>query len=104
MVTTEPNAWFTFALRALVERRDLSAGLVRELFDWLFDGGCTDAEATALLVAFRMRGESSAELAAAARSLRARMVTLPTGPDDVLDTCGTGGDGAGTFNISTAVA
>jgi anthranilate phosphoribosyltransferase len=51
-----------------------------------------------------MKGESIVELAVAARALRARMVPLDTGGRDVLDTCGTGGDGAGTFNVSTAVA
>jgi anthranilate phosphoribosyltransferase len=91
-------------LAALVERRGLEAGQVGDLIDRLLDGGCDDAEAAALLVALRMKGETAAELASAARSLRARMVPFPTGRDDVLDTCGTGGDGAGTFNISTAVA
>jgi anthranilate phosphoribosyltransferase len=82
----------------------LSAGQVGELMDRLLDGGCADAEAAALLVALRMKGETAAELAAAARALRARMVPFPTGRDDVLDTCGTGGDGSGTFNISTVTA
>ena len=51
-----------------------------------------------------MKGETAAELAAAAAVLREHMVLLETGRDDVLDTCGTGGDGSGTFNISTAAA
>jgi anthranilate phosphoribosyltransferase len=103
-VATVETAWFRTALGALVERRGLAAGQVAELMDRLLDGGCGDAEAAALLVALRMKGETAAELAAAARALRARMVPLPTGRDDVLDTCGTGGDGCGTFNISTAAA
>src|SRR5205085_8626290 len=74
------------------------------LFEGLFDGGFNDGEAAALLVALRMRGETASELAAAARALRARMIPFPAGETDVLDTCGTGGDAAGTFNISTAVA
>src|SRR5439155_16366789 len=66
--------------------------------------GCGEAESAAVLVALRMKGETSGELAAAARVLRSRMVPLATDRNDVLDTCGTGGDGAGTFNISTATA
>jgi anthranilate phosphoribosyltransferase len=70
----------------------------------LLDDGCGEAESAAVLVALRMKGETAGELAAAARVLRARMVPLVTDRNDVLDTCGTGGDGAGTFNISTAAA
>jgi len=56
------------------------------------------------LVALRMKGETAVEIAAAAAVLRQHMVRLETGRDGVLDTCGTGGDGAQTFNISTAAA
>src|SRR5947209_11205537 len=67
-------------------------------------GGCGEAEVAALLVALRMKGETADELAEAAAVLRECMTPLETGRDDVLDTCGTGGDGSGTFNISTATA
>src|SRR5207237_5337002 len=63
-----------------------------------------EMQAGSLLVALRMKGESADEVAAAAAVLREHMVRLETGRDDVLDTCGTGGDGKGTFNISTATA
>jgi anthranilate phosphoribosyltransferase len=91
-------------LAALVERRDLDAGQTRALLTALVAGRCGEAETAAVLVALRMKGETAAELAAAAAVLREHMVVLETGRDDVLDTCGTGGDGSGTFNISTAVA
>jgi len=56
------------------------------------------------LTALRMKGETAAELAAAAAVLREHMIRFETGREDVLDTCGIGGDGQGTFNISTAAA
>lgn len=67
-------------------------------------GRCGDVEIASILVGLRARGETAAEIAAAAEVLREHMVPLETGRDDVLDTCGTGGDGAGTVNISTAAA
>jgi anthranilate phosphoribosyltransferase len=94
----------TDVLAALVERRDLSADQMRALVGALVAGRCAEAETAAVLVALRMKGETAAELAAAAAVLREHMVPLETGRDDVLDTCGTGGDGSHTFNISTAAA
>src|SRR5262245_60703688 len=70
----------------------------------LVSGQLDDAETAALLTALRMKGETAEELAAAASVLREQMVPMETGRPDVLDTCGTGGDSSGTFNISTATA
>jgi anthranilate phosphoribosyltransferase len=96
-------SWFRETLANLVEKRDLPPGAVRRMMeDWL-GGYFEEAEAAALLVALRMKGETAAELAEAAAVLRERMTPLDVGRD-VLDTCGTGGDGTGTFNISTAAA
>jgi anthranilate phosphoribosyltransferase len=67
-------------------------------------GEATPAQIAALAIALRMRGETTEELAAAARVLRRRALPLRVSHDRVLDTCGTGGDGAGTFNVSTAAA
>jgi anthranilate phosphoribosyltransferase len=91
-------------LAALVERRDLGADEMRAVIGALIAGRCGEAETAAVLVALRMKGETAAELAAAAAVLREHMVALETGRDDLLDTCGTGGDGSDTFNISTAAA
>jgi anthranilate phosphoribosyltransferase len=99
-----PPAWFAATLAALVERRDLTAMHMCRLTHALLEGGLGEAEAAALLTALRMKGESAEELAAAAAVLREHMTPLATGRDDVLDTCGTGGDGGGTFNVSTATA
>ena len=69
----------------------------------LLEGGAGEAEIAAFLVALKMKGETAAEIAGFARAMRDRMIVVDAGPD-VIDTCGTGGDGAGTFNISTVAA
>jgi anthranilate phosphoribosyltransferase len=91
-------------LESLVEGLSLAPTDARLLFDQLFDAQLSEAQVAAVLVAMRMKGETAGELAAAAESLRARMLPFSTDVLKVLDTCGTGGDGSGTFNISTAVA
>jgi anthranilate phosphoribosyltransferase len=96
--------WFTVALGSLMDRRDLDPVHMCKLMEEILSGGCRDVELSALLVALRMKGESSVELAAAAAVLREHMIPLRTGRKDLLDTCGTGGDGLATFNISTATA
>jgi anthranilate phosphoribosyltransferase len=70
----------------------------------LLDGSLPAIETAGLLVALQVKGETAEELAAAAMVLREYAVHLATDRDGVLDTCGTGGDGTGTFNISTAAA
>lgn len=69
----------------------------------ILDGAATEALLSAFLVALRMKGETAVELAGFARAMRERAVFVDAGPD-VIDTCGTGGDNAGTFNISTVAA
>jgi anthranilate phosphoribosyltransferase len=91
-------------LAALLERRDLNGIQVCEVMHDLLSGTCGEVETTALLVALNMKGETAEELAAAAAVLREYMIGLDLGRPDVIDTCGTGGDGSGTFNISTATA
>src|SRR5262245_33602052 len=73
------------------------------LMESLLAGECGEVETTALLVALRTKGESAEELAVAAGVLRRRCQAFPV-ESDVLDTCGTGGDGLKTFNVSTATA
>lgn len=95
--------WFNQTLFTLLERTNLEAVGMCQLMHGLLADGCDEAEAAALLVALRMKGETADELAAAAAVLREHMRPLDLGTD-LLDTCGTGGDGTGTFNISTATA
>ena len=79
----------------------------RDLMQALLSGQFNEAEMTALLTALHERGETAAELAGFAEAMRSAAVKLPLTDaerDMLIDTCGTGGDGSGTFNISTAVA
>jgi anthranilate phosphoribosyltransferase len=99
-----PPPWFVATLSALLDRRALEPAAMRAVMEDVIVGRCGEVEAAALLVALRAKGETAEELAAAAAVLREHMVRLETGRDDVLDTCGTGGDSSGTFNISTATA
>jgi anthranilate phosphoribosyltransferase len=92
-------------LQKLVDREDLSPEEVEEAFETIFRGEATAAQMGAFLVGLRMKGETPVEIAAAAAVMRRRATPVRTPPGRVvLDTCGTGGDGAGTFNISTAAA
>jgi anthranilate phosphoribosyltransferase len=74
-----------------------------EAFGLMMTGNATPAQVAGLLMALRVRGETVEEITAGARSLRERMAKVAA-PADAIDTCGTGGDGSGTYNISTAAA
>jgi anthranilate phosphoribosyltransferase len=92
------------ALAIAVRREDVPAPLLEAAFGEIADGKAAPLAVAGLLVALRTKGERSEEIAAAARALRARAETVPCPDPRAVDTCGTGGDGAGTFNISTAAA
>ncbi|MGL6076894.1 MAG: anthranilate phosphoribosyltransferase [Fimbriiglobus sp.] len=96
--------WFNDLFPLLLERQNLDAGRVTEAFRDLLAGRVEDTLAAAFLTALRVKGESSAEIAAGAMALREQMLRLVAVSGPVVDTCGTGGDDAGTFNISTAAA
>src|SRR5579862_2156439 len=82
---------------------DLSAEEASQAMGALLEGSAPEAQIAGFLVALRVKGETAAELAGFARALRERMLFVDAGPD-VIDTAGTGGDNAGTFNISTVAA
>jgi anthranilate phosphoribosyltransferase len=71
---------------------------------WMLAGRAQDAEIGQLLLALRAKGESVSEMLGAAKGMRLMMTPIRSKYSDLLDTCGTGGDGSGTFNISTATA
>ncbi len=83
---------------------ELSAARTTALFDSILSGGWTPVQIAGLLVALRMRGETPAVVAAAARAMRAKMVRVGPVASPLMDTCGTGGDGKNTINISTAAS
>ena len=91
-------------LNTLLAHRELAEPQLRWIMAEMMAGRCGEAEAAAFLIALRMKGETAREIAYAAQVLREHMVRWEPGREDCLDTCGTGGDGCGTFNISTATA
>jgi anthranilate phosphoribosyltransferase len=91
------------ALAGVIDGRTLSLDEARGAMGSVMDGEATPSQLAALLVALRMRGETVEELAGFAAAMRERVVHVDA-PDGVVDTCGTGGDGSGTFNISTTAA
>ncbi|WP_294948802.1 anthranilate phosphoribosyltransferase [Sulfurivirga sp.] len=96
---------FSATLQKLIDRQDLTRAEMEALMRMLMQGEATDAQIGAVLTALRMKGETVQEVAAAAEVMRALSARVPvTDRTHLVDTCGTGGDGAGTFNISTAVA
>jgi anthranilate phosphoribosyltransferase len=81
----------------------LSFAQSEALFGQILDGEMAEADITALLIELADRGETAQEIAGAAQAMRARMVRV-SAPDNAIDVCGTGGDGAHSLNVSTAVA
>ena len=94
---------FTPFLALAVSGDPLSGNDMACAMDAMLSGAASDIEIAGFLSALRTRGETVEEIAAAALALREKALHVEA-PDDAIDTCGTGGDGAGTFNISTAAA
>ena len=93
------------AIAALAERRDLPATLAAQAFGQVMAGEATPALTAALLMGLRVKGETAQELQGAVLALREVMVRVaPRTTAHLVDTCGTGGGGIATFNISTAAA
>jgi anthranilate phosphoribosyltransferase len=91
------------ALDAVVEHVDLTQEQALAVMQRILAGEVDPAWTAAFLIALRMKGEAPAEIAGFAQAMRAHATAVPCA-SRVVDTCGTGGDGAGTFNISTAAA
>lgn len=92
------------ALLTALEGRSLSESEAAAAIGEVMDGQTDEILVASLLTALRAKGESAAELYGAARAMRERAARIPAHTPGLLDTCGTGGDGLATFNISTATA
>lgn len=89
---------------ALLKGKELSSGEAERLFDHLVKGELNDIQITAALVAMKLRGEQPPEMAGAAQALRRAAKPFKRPNRLVIDSCGTGGDGSNTMNISTTAA
>ncbi|MCY4146688.1 MAG: anthranilate phosphoribosyltransferase [Chloroflexi bacterium] len=93
------------AIDGLSRYRHLHADEAEAVMRQIMTGGASEAQIGAYLMALRMKGESADEITGSARAMREAASAVPTAtPRDLLDTCGTGGDKSGSFNISTTVA
>jgi anthranilate phosphoribosyltransferase len=95
---------FREILELAVAGQVLGTDEARDAFEAIMDGLVSSPRLAAFLVALRLRGETAPEIAAFARVMRARVTRVRSDHPVLLDTCGTGGDGSGTFNISTLAA
>ncbi|MFP3868565.1 MAG: anthranilate phosphoribosyltransferase [Desulfobacteraceae bacterium] len=106
------------AILKVVTRQDLTEAEMTQAMESIMSGGASDAQIAAFITALRMKGETVAEITAAARVMRAKAIPIPVGDhlvdldrdeinidrETIVDTCGTGGDATQTFNVSTTTA
>ena len=92
------------AIKRAVDGQHLGRDEMHAVFSDVMDGKTSDVQKSALLVALRMKGETADEITGAAMAMRERVTPLNVDREHLVDTCGTGGDGRGTFNISTVAA
>ncbi|MDQ3282657.1 MAG: anthranilate phosphoribosyltransferase [Acidobacteriota bacterium] len=92
------------AIKRAVDGQHLGRDEMYEVFSQVMDGCATDVQKSALLIALRMKGETPDEITGAALAMRERVTPIDVDRDQLVDTCGTGGDGRGTFNVSTIAA
>ena len=92
------------AIRTVADGRDLDDAAMTAVMRTIMTGEATESQIGGFLIGLRMKGETVEEIAAAARVMRDLAASVPVAPEGLVDTAGTGGDVAGTFNISTAAA
>ncbi len=92
------------AIQKLLDRQNLNADEMRVVMRLIMSGNATDAQIAGFLIALRCKGETIDEIAAAAEVMRELATRVNITGEHIIDTCGTGGDGANTFNISTTCA
>ncbi len=92
------------AIKAVIAQQDLSLEDMSAVMQQIMTGEATPAQIGGFLVGLQMKGETITEIAAAAKVMRSLATPVPISGEHIVDTCGTGGDGASTFNVSTASA
>ena len=92
------------AIAKLVDGQSLLEDEAAAVMEEIMTGEATPAQLAAFVVALRLKGETVDEIAGMARTMRAKALRVPYEGQSLLDTCGTGGDGSGSFNVSTAAA
>jgi len=92
------------AISTIVDRVDLSGNEMRSIMQQIMTGGATPIQIGGFLAALRTKGETVEEIAAAAKVMRELATRVDVGKEHLVDTCGTGGDGSQSFNVSTACA
>ena len=92
------------AIQALVDRKNLSSEQMTDVMRLIMTGHATPSQIGGFLIGLRMKGETNGEIAAAAKVMRELSTKVEVNKKNLVDTCGTGGDSSGTFNISTATA
>jgi anthranilate phosphoribosyltransferase len=92
------------ALQTVLNKQDLTLAQMREVMQQIMSGAATDAQIGGFLIGLRCKGESIDEITAAAQVMRELATPVSVLGEHIIDTCGTGGDGANTFNISTTCA
>ncbi|HEX9351856.1 MAG TPA: anthranilate phosphoribosyltransferase [Gaiellaceae bacterium] len=92
------------ALAQILDGHDLARDEARSVMDEIMRGEASPAQIAGFLIALRLKGETADEIAGSAEAMREHVLPVRPRRDDLVDTAGTGGDGAGTFNISTAAA
>jgi len=92
------------AIQKTIDGSSLSQEEARKVATEIMEGQATDAQIAGLLVSLRLKGETIDEITGFAKTMREKVTWIPCKAQDIVDTCGTGGDGYGTFNISTLSA
>ncbi len=92
------------ALDLLGEQQPLPTGSMTAVMNQIMDGAATPAQIGGLLMALKLNGETVGQITEAAKVMRQRAIKVSVSDEHLIDTCGTGGDGVGIFNVSTAVA
>jgi anthranilate phosphoribosyltransferase len=104
-ITTNEPMTIQKAINVLGRFGHLQAEEAEAVMEQIMNGEATEAQIGAYLMALRMKGETPEEITGSARAMRSKATTVPVNIEgDLLDTCGTGGDSSGTFNISTTTA